>query len=92
MKIIEDFKDYIINHKGPTPISNLQQVYKFPNNYGASVVSGPYTYGIELAVILFDNEDWHIVYDTPITNDVLGYLNEASLKRALKDIYDLPIR
>ncbi|HAA8292754.1 TPA_asm: hypothetical protein GHP91_04275 [Listeria monocytogenes] len=92
MKIIEDFKDCIINHKGPTPIFNAQKVYKFPNNYGASVVSGPYTYGIELAVILFDNEDWHIVYDTPITNDILGYLNEVSLKRALKDIYDLPIR
>ncbi|MEE9753796.1 hypothetical protein VL763_08745 [Listeria seeligeri] len=44
MKIIEEFKDYIINHKGPTPIFNLQHVYKFPNNYGASVVSGPYTY------------------------------------------------
>ncbi|EAE6190763.1 TPA: hypothetical protein LEQ12_002535 [Listeria monocytogenes] len=92
MKIIEDFKDYIITHKGPTPIFNVQQVYRFPNNYGASVVSGPYTYGIELAVILFDNEDWHIIYDTPITNDILGYLNEVSLKRALKDIYDLPIR
>lgn len=67
-------------------------MYRFPNNYGASVVSGPHTYGIELAVILFDNEDCHIIYDTPITNDILCYLNEVSLKRALKDIYDLPIR
>lgn len=92
MKIIEEFKDYIINHKGTTPIFNLQHVYRFPNNYGASVVSGPYTYGIELAVILFDNEDCHIIYDTPITNDILGYLNEVSLKRALEDIYNLPIR
>lgn len=71
---------------------NEQILYKFPNNYGASVVSGPFTYGLELAVIYFSNKNWDIDYDTPITNDVLGHLNKESLKQALEDIYNLPIK
>ncbi|EOY6141508.1 hypothetical protein ACP9HJ_002795 [Listeria monocytogenes] len=91
MIIIEEFKEYAINNKNEN-FFNEQILYKFPNNYGASVVSGPFTYGLELAVIYFSNKNWDIYYDTPITNDVLGHLNKESLKQALEDIYNLPIK
>ncbi|HCW3301928.1 TPA: hypothetical protein OXE66_002036 [Listeria monocytogenes] len=91
MIIIEEFKEYITKNKNAL-FFNEQVLYKFPNNYGASVVSGPYTYGLELAVIYFSNENWDIDYDTPITNDVLGHLDKKSLKQALEEIYNLPIK
>ncbi|EPY2525789.1 hypothetical protein ACXA0J_000303 [Listeria monocytogenes] len=91
MIIIEEFKEYAINNKNEN-FFNEQILHKFPNNYGASVVSGPFTYGLELAVIYFSNKNWDIDYDTPITNDVLGHLNKESLKQALEDIYNLPIK
>ena len=58
------------------------RIFKFDNGYGASLACSKRTYGgdeglWELAVIVFLSEDPHdfdIVYNTPITNDVLGWL------------------
>lgn len=66
----------------------------FENGYGASVVRGPYTYGgdrglYELAVIEGNKEDWELTYDTPITNDVLGYLSQEEVLRHLLEIQAL---
>lgn len=55
MIIIEEFKEYTTKNKNAL-FFNEQVLYKFPNNYGASVILGPYTYGLELAVIYFSNE------------------------------------
>ena len=68
-----------------------QCIVQFPNGYGASVVQGPYTYGgkdglYELAVL---GKDGEITYDTPITNDVLGYLSEAEVEKTLLEIKNL---
>ncbi len=77
---------------------NEQRTYRFKNGYGASVVRGPFTYGgtaglFELAVVSFigprDN-DWVIDYDTPITEDVIGYLAEEEVQKLLREINDLP--
>ncbi|EMF2334185.1 hypothetical protein V2W83_002043 [Listeria monocytogenes] len=91
MIIIEEFKEYTTKNKNAL-FFNEQVLYKFPNNYGASVILGPYTYGLELAVIYFSNGNWDIDYDTPITSDVLGHLDKERLKQALEDIYNLPIK
>jgi hypothetical protein len=63
----------------------------FDNGYGASVVRGPYTYGgseglFEL-VVLDSNGD--LCYDTPISNDVMGWLNPNDITRKFKEIQDL---
>ena len=40
----------------------------FPNGYGASIIKGDGSYGVELAVIT----DEGLCYDTDITDDVIG--------------------
>jgi hypothetical protein len=72
-----------------------QWIYKFPNGFGASVIFTPYSYGTEkmlyeLAVIRFlSNEDYHLTYDTPITDDVLGYLSTREVCELLRTIENL---
>ena len=68
-----------------------QFIVQYPNGYGASIVQGPHTYGgpnglYELAVF---GKNGEITYDTPITNDVLGYLSEQELEKILLDIKNL---
>lgn len=63
----------------------------FDNGYGASIVKGPYSYGgsdglYELAVI---GKDDKICYDTPVTEDVEGYLSEAQVTDLLIKIQQL---
>lgn len=65
----------------------------FPNGYSASVVRGDGTYGgseglYELAVLHGDT----IVYDTPVTGDVLGWLTEGDVTERLNEIAGLPPR
>lgn len=55
----------------------------FKNGYGVSVIIGPYSYGgheglYELAVI---EKDGSLCYDTPITDDVLGWLTKDDVTR-----------
>jgi hypothetical protein len=72
----------------------IQKLYKFDNGFGASVVSHRHSYGgnkglWELAVLEFDGDDWSLTYDTPITNDVIGHLNEKDLDGFLNHIKQL---
>lgn len=72
----------------------IQKLYKFDNNFGASVVKHSFSYGgndgkWELAVIQFDGDDWGITYDTPITDDVIGYLSDGGVEEILRHIQAL---
>ena len=63
---------------------------QFENGYGASVVKTDYTYGgdkglYELAVF----KDGEICYDTPITDDVIGYLRPEDVTDVMTKIQQL---
>lgn len=79
----------------PVDESGTQHIFQFPNGYGASVVRFKWSYGghrslWELAVIKFRGDDWDINYQTPITDDVIGYLSEDRVAELLNDIAALP--
>ena len=87
-----------------SPRESVQYLFKFDNGYGASVVKGVGTYGYredlwELSVLIFDEPDgdpyeeycsYYNAYDTPITDDVLGYLSDADVRETLDKIKELP--
>jgi len=65
--------------------------YLFPNGYGASVVMDTgFLHGgkrdlWELAVL----KDGYLCYDTDITNDVIGHLNDPEVDQLLERIANL---
>jgi hypothetical protein len=72
----------------------VQRIYEFGNGYGASVVRHKMSYGgpngkWEVAVLDARGE---LCYDTPITNDVIGWLSEEGVDTVLADIEKLPAK
>lgn len=67
----------------------------YPNGYGFSAVKHEFSYGHEcdlweLAVLCkTENGAWKLSYDTPITDDVLGWLSEEELVAAAEEIRSL---
>jgi hypothetical protein len=65
----------------------VQRIYRFPNGYGASVIKTSLSYGgksnlWELAVVKFVNpvmDGFVLDYDTPITSDVIGWLDDLGV-------------
>ena len=86
---MKTFKDLDFQpHPNMGHVGGVQARIQFENGYGASVVCTPYTYGgdkglYEIAVL--DN-DGHITYDTPITNDVIGYLRPEDVTDVIEKI------
>jgi hypothetical protein len=85
--------------------SGTQKIYRFDNGFGASVVQftiggfGFGSYGVaeghwELAVLRFTGNnparDFELTYNTPITDDVLGHLDDAEVEETLAQIRALP--
>ena len=63
----------------------------FENGYGVSVVSHTYSYGgrdglYEVAVL---DEEGNLTYNTPVTNDVIGYLTEEDVTDVMKQVQSL---
>ena len=72
-------------------MNGYQKRYKFANGYGASVVSHEFSYGgsqgfFEVAVL---DSNGDLCYDTPVTNDVIGYLDFAGVAEVLESIESL---
>lgn len=83
-----EFKDLVFNKT--TYVK--QALVKFDNGYGASIITSPLVEGAkngryELAVL--NNETKNIVYNTEITNDVLGNLSKIEVGNVLVRIKNL---
>lgn len=70
---------------------NGQRLFEFDNGYGLSVINDGYgsSQGLFEAAVLYQGS---IVYDTPITNDVLGYLSEDEVQETIEAVKALPPR
>ncbi len=73
--------------------TGYQKFVEFDNGYTASVVSNDISYGgdrglFEIAILYNSN----IVYDTDLTNDVIGYLDFDGVIQTLDNIRKLPRR
>jgi hypothetical protein len=91
MKTFNDLE--FIDHPMGAEYGGIISRISFDNGYGASVVKSPMSYGgknglYELAVLDSNGE---LTYDTPVTNDVEGYLNEEDVTKLLEQIQKLEI-
>lgn len=73
----------------------IQLVFRFPNGFGASVIEGEGSYGVELAVLSWEtpatsNDEYDLTYTTPVTGDVEGHLDAERLADLLNQIQALP--
>lgn len=87
----DGFGHYLRAKTTNTSRQRVQYIFRFENDYGASVVKSPYTYGgdqdlWELGVIKFEGCKWHLTYNTSIIEDVLGYLTDEQVMDILKQI------
>lgn len=98
---IEDFLQFVgsdFKTFNDLEFTNIDEFYggikskmMFGNGYGVSVVKHKYSYGFNLGLyemaILDTNGE--IVYDTPITNDVLGYLKPSDITEYMVKVQEL---
>lgn len=71
----------------------------FDNGYGVSVVRfkindrySSYTNNEdewELAILFGNEKEWELTYNTPITNDVIGWLTEDKVTDIMKKVQEL---
>jgi hypothetical protein len=87
---MKTFKDIVFKTNPMGADFGIVSRTKFDNGYEASVVKSEHSYGgkdglYELAIF----KDDEICYDTPITNDVLGYLTDKDVTEVLIKIQQL---
>jgi hypothetical protein len=88
------FTDLNFQPHGNYPDSGIAAHHFYPNGYGVSVVQFPGSYGYEeglyeVAILKGLEEDWEICYDTPITDDVIGYQSVEDIDNLLSQVESL---
>jgi len=90
---MKEFKDIQFKPNSMTSMGEdfgISSRTEFDNGYAVSVVRSPYSYGgkdglYELAI--FKNDE--LCYDTPITDDVMGYLSPEDVTDIMSKIQTL---
>jgi hypothetical protein len=89
MKTFEDLEFEQLND--PPCMVGKKSRMQFDNGYGVSVISHTHSYGgrnglYEVAVL---DSDGNLTYETPVTNDVIGYLTEEDVTDIMKQVQEL---
>lgn len=89
MKTFKDLEFEQIND-APFMVGKKSRMH-FDNGFGVSVVSHTYSYGgkrglYEIAVL---DKNGELIYDTPVTNDVIGNLSETGVTNIMKEVQEL---
>jgi hypothetical protein len=82
------------------PDTGIAARHFFANGYGVSVVrfTSPFGFGgsygaeeglYEVAILKGLEENWEICYDTPITDDVIGYQSVEDIDNLLEQVESL---
>lgn len=86
---IEEFKQYLV---GEDHNWGHHYIFRFPNNYGASVIKNACSYGNaqdlwEMALIFFDEDGyWDLTYERDFDDDVKGHLTDDNVIELLEKI------
>jgi len=88
---MKTFKDIVFKTSPMGEDFGIVSRTQFDNGYEVSVVKSEYTYGgkdglYELAVL---DSNGDLTYDTPITDDVIGYLREQDVTEVMEKIQQL---
>jgi hypothetical protein len=87
---MKTFKDIIFKSNPMGEEFGIVSRTEFENGYEVSVVKSKYTYGGDLGLYeLAIFKDGEICYDTPITNDVIGYLRPEDVTDVMEKIQKL---
>lgn len=81
--ISEKFKEYIFEDKQNDIIKGRMVRYRFPNGYGASVIEGEDSYGLELSVLEFSESDYGDTA-TEFTDDILGFIDDKKRNKIIQ--------
>lgn len=89
LKIDKDLKKYLIVRQEKN--CGIQYIFAFNNNYGASIIKNPYTYGNErdlweVATLKYlgDISNYDLFYSELTNFDVLGYLDDKQVNKFLR--------
>lgn len=89
LKFIKEYKQYLVDEDHDW---GHHYIFRFPNNYGASVIKNSGSYGNdqdlwEMALIFFDEDgDWNLTYERDFDDDVKGYLTDDNIIELLEKI------
>lgn len=91
--VIKGFEKYIQEQTDDKYFED-QTLYKFENDWGASIIYHKGSYGyeqglVELGVVRWFGNKHMLAYDTYPTNDVLGDLTQEQAKLILEKIKEL---
>ena len=85
MFISEKFKEYIFIDEEHDVFKGQMVRYRFPNGYGASVIEGEKSYGLEIAVLEFSESEYGDIA-TEFSDDVIGFIDDEELDQILERI------
>lgn len=91
--VIKGFEKYIQEQTDDKYYED-QTLYKFENDWGASIIYHQGSYGyeqglVELGILSWFGDRYMLTYDTYLTNDVLGNLTQEQAKSILEKIKEL---